>query len=101
MEAKLVDIFRKIFQPDIQKSLTFEIEFNIVGSFFEDSNSWFFECFWFLLVNIEFLFKDDLEFEVELKLSSKEVLSELKLMGANSQVKVSHRNPDLLRLTFV
>jgi hypothetical protein len=52
-------------------------------------------------VNIEFLFKDDLEFEVELKLSSKEVLSELKLMGANSQVKVSHRNPDLLRLTFV
>jgi hypothetical protein len=39
MEAKLVDIFRKIFQPDIQKSLTFEIEFNIVGSFFDDSNS--------------------------------------------------------------
>ena len=66
MEAILVKIFSKVLQPDIQKSFTLEVKLNTVGSLFDDSNSHFFFHDWFLLVNFEFLFEEDLEFEIKL-----------------------------------
>jgi hypothetical protein len=66
MEAILVQIFSKIFQPDVQKGLAFEKELNFWTPFFDNPDSNFFWNPPILLLNFAFLSKEDLELEVEL-----------------------------------
>jgi hypothetical protein len=64
--------------------------------FFDESKAYFFGGWSQLQVNLFILLKDDLELEAELQLSVEEVLAELRVRGAHSEVEVGHRQPQLL-----
>jgi hypothetical protein len=66
MEAILVEIFCKIFDPNLKKGLALEVELDFACSFLDESESNFFGHDWVLLLGSVVEFEDDFELEGEL-----------------------------------